>query len=510
MRVVVIEDEIRIREGICKLIQKDSSDWEVVGCAENGKDGYNLIVKLNPDLIITDIRMPEMDGLDMLEKVYECKTKAKAIVLSAYSEFIYAQQAIKLGVNEYLLKPIVINDFFKALKSIKTQIENDRKQNPESVKSLEQIFTGLIIGSLRIDEDLKGYLEEKYNMDDDMVFTQIPIYLGDDYNALAQKVKRILHEIMKEKAEVNYTIIEISKEQLLLIVAYGVKKLNELERWYQNRVLLGKNIPIPISCGWINFNGIENIKDSFQMLMKYMDWNIILGDGVMISYPKITQIQTVSCIYPIELENKVKIALCTNQMKDTKTILHKFNEYFRDGKVYIPKEIKECYIRFIWSMINIMKEIAGTDYNSIEQRSILENIINARTSAELSTITKKLFNTITGIFLEETDTTTLVVKRAKNMVHEFYYTGITLEEIALKLNITPEYLGTQFYKETGIHFSIYIKNYRIKKAKELLIGTTIKQYEVAQKVGYGDSKYFGRVFKECTGLRPTEYRNLNK
>lgn len=102
------------------------------------------------------------------------------------------------------------------------------------------------------------------------------------------------------------------------------------------------------------------------------------------------------------------------------------------------------------------------------------------------------------------------MKRAQSMIHEFYDTGITLEEIAQKLNVTPEYLGTLFHKETGTHFSTYIREHRITKAKELLIGTQMKIYEIADQVGYADAKYFSRVFKESTGQLPADYRRTNK
>ena len=102
--------------------------------------------------------------------------------------------------------------------------------------------------------------------------------------------------------------------------------------------------------------------------------------------------------------------------------------------------------------------------------------------------------------------THLTVKKAKSLINEFYQTGITLEEIGMKLSITPEYLGTLFHKEVGVSFSAYIRNYRIEKAKELLCGTQLKLYEIAEQVGYSDSKYFGKVFKEATGMLPTEYR----
>ncbi|MEZ3507878.1 MAG: AraC family transcriptional regulator [Lachnospiraceae bacterium] len=102
------------------------------------------------------------------------------------------------------------------------------------------------------------------------------------------------------------------------------------------------------------------------------------------------------------------------------------------------------------------------------------------------------------------------MKKAQSMIHEFYADGITLSEIADRLNLTQEYMGTQFHKELGENFSAYIRNYRLAKAKELLIGTQLKQYEIAEKVGYTDAKYFARVFKECVGMSPAEYRKSNR
>lgn len=104
----------------------------------------------------------------------------------------------------------------------------------------------------------------------------------------------------------------------------------------------------------------------------------------------------------------------------------------------------------------------------------------------------------------------LAVKKAQSMIHEFYADGITLGEIADRLNMTQEYLGTQFHKEVGEPFSIYIRNYRLSKAKELLIGTQLKQYEVAERLGYTDAKYFARVFKEHVGMSPAEYRKSHR
>ena len=111
---------------------------------------------------------------------------------------------------------------------------------------------------------------------------------------------------------------------------------------------------------------------------------------------------------------------------------------------------------------------------------------------------------------DKDDNMRLVIRRTKSLIHEFYARGITLDEIAEKLNVTPEYLGSQFHKEVGVTFSTYMKEYRIQKAKKLLIGTNLKLYEVAEQVGYATPKYFSKIFKEVTGQFPAEYRKLNK
>ena len=108
------------------------------------------------------------------------------------------------------------------------------------------------------------------------------------------------------------------------------------------------------------------------------------------------------------------------------------------------------------------------------------------------------------------ETVHLTIKKVVSIIHEFYQTGITLEEISIRLNMTPEYIGTLFHKEMGVTFSTYMKNFRINKAKELLCGTQYKLYEISERVGYNDPKYFSKVFKEITGQLPTDYRKTYK
>lgn len=512
MKIVIVEDEIRIREGIRNLLRKMFSKHEVVGEAENGEEGLEMVMKLRPDLIITDIKMPVMDGLDMLTVLHESDCRAKAIVLSAYSEFAYAQKAIKLNVSEYLLKPIVVGDFAQSIRNIELQYEQEQKESPDSLGSLEHIMFNIIFGAGAIEEDIMEYMGSRYGIYQDTDFCELLVYMGSAFADGIDRLKREMTYVLSENKEIQYCMIDVPMKKSLLILLYGYSDAKAAERWFQNVVLMQKrgNEQKRNSYGWVNAQGIHQLRESYQLLAGHMDWNIVFGDTIMISYPKITQVQTVACTYPVELENRAKVALCAFDFDKVLQCIRQFNEFFRDGKIYLPKEIKESYVRFIWAVINVAKEIGAIDYQRLEQQQILQTIMEAHNDAELREISEFLYRLLVQRGVESGNTDSLLVKRAQSMIHEFYDTGITLEEIAQKLNVTPEYLGTLFHKETGTHFSTYIREHRITKAKELLIGTQMKIYEIADQVGYADAKYFSRVFKESTGQLPADYRRTNK
>lgn len=513
MNIVVVEDEIRIREGICNLIRKMFREHKIVGEAENGEEGLKLVLKTQPDLVITDIKMPVMDGLEMLTHMHERKLKTKAIALSAYSEFSYAQKAIKLGINEYLLKPVVVSDFVQSIHTIESQWEEEKKKSPQILGNMENIFFGIIAGGLQPDKELYEFLISKHKFMSDQAFSQVQAYIGNHYDDKCRKIKRELIGILNQNKKIKYSIIEIPKEKTMLIIIYGSQDINNLERWFQNCILQDQTRDSwsrGLSFGWINVDGIDSLKTASQTLSKHMEWNIALGDAVMVSYPKILNVQTMLCTYPIDIENKMKAAMCTYNLEGIKVCMEKFTKHFTSGPLYSPKEIKESYVRFLWGLINVAKEIGALNSEDFEQQKILKMIMSAVNGEELKRICEEVYSNITPREKKEINSTTLTVNRALSMIREFYYMGITLDEIASKLNITPEYLGTQFHKEMGINFSTYIKGIRIKKAKELLIGSNMKLYEIAEKVGYGDAKYFSRVFKEFTGQLPGEYRKTNK
>lgn len=508
MKIVVVEDEIRICEGICRLIKKISDRYDVVATADNGNDGYDMIIKYSPDIVITDIMMPGMSGLEMLTALSKKERMPRVIVISAYSEFSYAQEAMRLGVREYLTKPIMIGELTQALNNLENEILGS-DEVPETLSSLNNIFLGIINGVIDIDEKLEQYLDNRHGIKHDAVYVELTAYLGYYYEENAESVKKVLGKIIGDIAGAEYVILELPHEMSLLAVIYGYEDLGELEKRIKtnlNRNPLSMRKACP---GMIRAEGLENLQSSYRIINSYLHWNMIFGDGVLITFPQVTGINEKKCEYPADIENKMKSALYSMDKAASLNSVKKFEDYFFDGSLYNPQAIKEAYTRFIWAAFGILKELNEYEQVISGQKRIMEKIESAKSASEMRGILDMVFGSLFENKNED-ENLGLTVRRTINMIHEFYKDGITLDEIAGKLGITPEYLSAQFQKEMGLNFSTYIRNYRIGKAKLMLVGSSMKVYEIAAEVGYSDSKYFSRVFRQVTGQKPDEYRKTQK
>lgn len=510
MRIIIVEDEIRIRKGLVNLIQKISKNYSVVGEADNGKKGIELVLQLQPDLIITDIQMPIMNGLEMLNYFYEQQIMPKTIILSAYSEFSYAQRAIRFGVNEYLIKPIMVDELTNALKSVEQQLKAQR-ENKTVFQSQSELLDRTLRDQIILNDNLKKYALEKLSFDIDQKFAVLLAYSGEFFNEridgqISYLLSLIRRELHKDVQMITYRplkshlfMIPLEKEES--VIEKSIKK-NILSRAFNDK---DNHMRFYLSF----FHGLAALKECIAEIKKSMDWSIVFEKEALLVIPRLQAIQTVPLTYPVTIEDQAKTAICMTNRKKLGNSLNEFNFYFRRGQFYAPREIKECYIRFIWSVISVAKGLDMITDQALDQQKILEKIMSAVTSKELENTLNNVYLLLPNEELEE-QKMRLVTRRTKSLIHEFYSKGITLEEIAEKLNITPEYLGTQFHKEVGVSFSSYMKEYRIQKAKKLLLGTNLKLYEIADQVGYSDPKHFSKVFREITGQLPAEYRKLNK
>jgi two-component system, response regulator YesN len=516
MRIVIVEDEPRIREGLAKLIRKIDPGYEVVGEAADGLSGLGLIEERRPDLVITDVRMPDLDGLGMLRRLGEGSAGAKAIVLSAYSEFSYARQAIELGVSEYLLKPISVGDLTRSLKKIEARIAAERRPGPPGDGlSLEGALYSIALGGAAVDAELRSSLEGSVDVEGG--FALAAIYLGSGFEGERRRIAGLARATLAKATGFEYRILEAPRGGKLLVVAYNVAEPESTRAWFEGRFAprMREAGLRDLRVGWGAFRGLGGLRDGARRIDACLDWSISLGGEAMLAWPEVESTPVVPLCYPVALEGAVRSALCSMDRGKFESGLREFLGFLRSDGPYSPRDIKNSLIRFYWSALGTAREVEYERYEALARREMLERITFAVTWPELEEAALTLLELLPGEAPpsraeEPSSGGGSVVRRARNVVREFYSQGISLSEVALKIGVSSEYLSAQFHRETGMTFSAYIRDFRVRKAKELLLGTGLKLYAVGERVGYRDSKYFCRVFKEATGQSPSEYRRANR
>lgn len=510
MRIVIVEDEAQIRSGLARLVERISKNYHVVGCASNGIQGLSCIKAQYPDVVLTDVRMPEMDGLEMIGALTAAGIQAKYIILSAYSEFSYAQKAMSYGVSEYLLKPISLAELSQSLKKLELQLQEAAVY--QDVNSLEAALRHLVLQPQGSNADGRARIAAKYGLEEDTLFAEVLFYYGAEHYALARDS---IHRLTCQKLQAECAVVcsmPLESHHAILYLLTGIEDQARFRTWllssakiHAQTLWLGADISLAF------VRGYPALHETAMGLLDALPWKLSLPGAPLLTWPEVLHTPTEQCAFPIELENQLRVAICSRSAERIQQQFETFLQHFDGRAVYAPQEIRECYTRFLWTALNLSKEVDLVKTDQIETRRTMEAILDAQNLRELNAVAEQLLQILTLALTQAgSQEQNITILRAKSLIHEFYSTGITLEEIAQKLNLTPEYLSSQFHRDTGKTFSAYIRDYRIAKAKELLIGTQLKLHQVAAQVGYADPKYFSQVFKKCTGQLPAEYRRSHK
>ncbi|MCI6466281.1 MAG: response regulator [Faecalicatena sp.] len=503
MRIVIVEDEAPIREGIAKILQKINPDYELEGTAADGQEGYALICRTKPELIIMDIEMPKMNGLEMLARLREEGYQCKVLILSAYSDFNYAKQAIELNIENYLLKPIKIRELKKALQQVEDSLV--KEQNREKAFSIEGIFLSCLNGQIKPDEQFHSMTRERFGFALEEPAEVFAIWLGDGYEEQKKRAKELLEDVGAHTVKFASYVIEADAWKMLIMILYRLDGSSQYT-YFQKSVspMLCSNLNSPIVLLWRHVDNLLELSTVMEEMQQDREWNLLLGKGFLIRRRDVENIKTVPLKHPTELEDQACQAV---KRLDRETVSRCFKalfQYYQEVQ-HTPEEVKKSLIRFTWSMINAYKEVNEIDVD-LQIQGILREISEAISWNQIDASLHKLFDLINEENKKEELPVSVLVQKAQQMIRKYYDQGITLDEIANKLFVSEEYLSAQFKKETGATFSETIRKYRIEKVKELLLNTHLKLNQIAELAGYSDPKYMSRVFKEEVGMLPNEFR----
>ncbi|MGG6309315.1 response regulator transcription factor [Paenibacillus macerans] len=543
MRIVVIEDEDNTRDGIIKLIGRLGAPYEVVGDADDGAKGLALIETTSPDLVITDIKMPEFSGIDMLDDLKRRGHRHQTVILTGFSQYEYAKKALGLGVLEFLEKPITAEDLKLTLEKAEQELRLQQMAGvPQGTAAarLEHYLQQAVTLSQADPAVLAPLLEQAAGFKPGAAYWLATVYAGQYELVRMPQLKSKLTECLACAEDVRHFAFAVPQEASLALLLQSGKPDAEVARFIDRELkpLVHHSAP-HAAVSTVQVPKLEWLKAGFDRLTAARKWFVTIDEqaevlhiaedgstgglgmvgteaGVGIGAERRTPasapaLAAAKLIFPHALENKVKKAISTYEPERLEPYFAEWLEFCFTGR-YEPQHILDGTVRLATSALQMIGETYGDEWVFRLQKAWLQPVLESHTRHELKAALEGILRDIAEIGERQVQPSySLIVQKALKIVHERFREGITLEETAAVLRITPEYLSAMFAKEVGSHFSAYLKHIRISHAKKLLQTTEFKMFEIAKLAGYPDPKYFSRVFKEVTGLSPAEYqRMLNK
>lgn len=506
MKIMTVVKDASDRAALDKMFKSIGPEYGSAGAAANGAEGFDLIKNEAPDLIIADIRLPRMDAPLMLKKLRSENIRPRVILLAEEEDFRQAKRALDLGVDGYFVKPVKMAELKKKILQIEESL--DMKYVEKSVFTVENIILGCLNGQIGQDDRLDRITKRRFGFNVHDAGAVFAVWLGEKYEEAKTDAKMLLEQTEALKSSCTSRVFEVSTWKLLLVVLYGSEAEKYGDTYFQEEVVpkLCEALRGPVVCIRAKADRLVDLQAVFGRIYAMRDWNLLFDRGELICTEKIEGMEIMPLKYPVYIEDQLKNAMTVKNGEEIKQCYYRLYDYLRQ-ETYSPEDMKECLIRFNMALLNAYK-IHQEIRSEVEVQRCMQMISTAATWSQIRTAMERFLQILSfDAFDEEPDTSlSPLVCKAVQMVRKYYDQGITLEEIAERLFVSEEYLSTQFKKETGAGFTETVRRYRINRIKGLLLGTKLKLNQIAELTGYTDSKYMSRVFKEETGMLPTEFR----
>lgn len=532
-KILLADDEEEVRKSIIKKIPWEELGFCVVGDAENGEDALEKVNLLEPDLVLTDIKMPYMDGLTLAECIRKENSGIEIVMFSGFDEFEYAKQAIKLNVIEYILKPVNVEELTEILKKIKIKLDNKNavKRDLEILrenykKSLpiikEQFLTDIVHGKLTAEEIKAGMLSYELPIANAKIWVvasvliEIPrIMCRPDLRSLHNEKELIpisVQRILDEKLEKQYSYVTFRTSMGICIIfgLNGSKNLSRLVDILSDICKECKKIlEVSVTIGVGEFcDNVSKLRESYLESRDAVGYRSSVGSDIAICIQDVENIKKEYLQFDEQSESELISVLKFGTVKEISSLVEKLINKIEESKVHLRQQqaymisIINALMRFIQRYEVEVSSILGKDrdyFSIIAQLTTLESMQNWLYQACV-TISE-------SINRERSNTARNMIQDAKDYIlKNFENPDLSVEMVCDYLHISQTYFSTVFKKETGQNYVNYLTDIRLNKAIELLNETEDKTYIIASKVGYQDPNYFSYVFKKKFGVSPSKYR----
>lgn len=509
--VFIADDEQVIREGLKCIIDWKAFDFEVCGEASNGEDALAQIIKLAPSLVIIDIRMPKIHGMDVIKELRNQGFSGKIIIISGYSDFKFAQQAICYGVDYYLTKPVDEDELADIISQISDSIHNEKKTSQVLLhyqeKAKKEILDDIISGSA----DISLINTDELHINAEIY--QVVIY--EQYMRGNETMPYQFSELLRVTNNGGSTFEHIEKDGKNIIILKGQYAIDKFQRFLDHYITPPQK-GSPLDSLFLTYgetvSALTDIHISYEQAHKLISRRFFCSPGQhTLGYDALPS---------YEVKNS---SIDNSKLKEYCTVISNYIQAFNRKKIASTLEELSEYLYSAQEDINAVK-LFLTDLFLL----IKENISHTYKSAPISfpsnsdviaVIDSKFYlYEITEYFTSQFETVMNSIGNSSRdsilddiifYIDHNYQTNIKLETIAPLFGYNSAYLGKIFSKTVGENFNNYVDSIRIKHAKQLIIENKLKVYEISEAVGYKNVDYFHKKFKKYVGQSPAEYRKLN-
>lgn len=521
-RVLLVDDEEDIRVGISRKMNWEDLGFSLVGEAENGREALELADQLRPDVLLTDIKMPFMDGLELCRLLMQRLPALKCVVFSGFDEFEYAKQAIQMNVSEYILKPINAQELSDVLRKLKSQLDARydeirnmqalRRRYEENLPVLRELFyTQLFDG--RIGAGQAALRAARYEIDLHGSSWTAALAQYDLPGEHEELISLSLQALLDENLHIEGCSCKtfLYNDGLALLVSFEgevqdyalIESLNRICKLAQS--YLGLTLTIGVGSSYQTLDGVPQ---SAKEARSALDYRILVGEGRALYINDLEPNRDSTLSFDENDERELSSAVKLGTQEEIREVVDRLMKKIQDAGLAISQchyfflELFTCLLRLTRGANLNVEDVFGsgftgelqiTDFGSIKE---LENWCWVRCQRIWELIGR-----------QRNDSAWRTVEKAKAFIAEhFSDSDLSVEMLCSYLHLSPAYFSTLFKRETDMSFTSYVTVVRMERAAELLRGTEDKTYLIAEKTGYEDPNYFSYVFKKHFGMSPTRFR----
>lgn len=489
MRILIADDETPIREWIQFSIERGNNpEFEITAAAENGNEAYELALKHQIDVVITDIRMPGMDGIELMKRVLQVRPYTNFIILTNYAEFSYAREAVTYGAKKYLLKSELRGkDILEALEEILKDWKKKGEHKQQDWYSNGYLDVFECYYNLENEDFLKefwkrnGFLEE------------LPFQVAALKKQKGKWQKELLDEfINKERIHI---IGPALKNKSIYLIFQGKGRKDILDGIEGLAKLAEENAMGLLVSGELK-NGRSRIMEALDEAEEMLRYAFLLSEGHLL----LEDAKEVPALDRYEIQRKCQKLMEILLFEKEGTVTEAVNEWFHSLHGASFEDILWVREMCVW-LLSRLEEVCREHIPEFEAEYKLQDDWNLEFCRCLC------IDLIKRLYREDNFRYSQGVREAIRYIHQNYQKDISLNDVASYIYRSPEYLSRLFKAETGVKFSVYLTSYRLNKARDLLLNTDMKVYEIAYAVGYTTPSYFSKMYREYTGVAPEVTRS---